>query len=140
MREIKFRLRDKDNKIIGYEIWNSDMSRWQYIFTKGNSMGTTCPVCHQTTALESLEFLNRIKYKDSFTGFHDKNGKEIYEGDILSNAPQKIEVRWDSIFGRWFGHYLDNRGTSYFWMGNEFKNYEVIGNIYENPELMKELK
>lgn len=71
-----------------------------------------------------------------FTGLHDKNGKEIYEGDILDNAPQMIRICWDTIGGKWFGHYVDKKRTSSFWLGSEFKNYKVIGNIYENPELL----
>ena len=74
-----------------------------------------------------------------YTGLLDKNSKEIYEGDILDNIPQMIKVCWDSIGGKWFGHYVDKKRTSSFWMGEEFKNYEVIGNIYENSDCLKEV-
>ena len=72
-----------------------------------------------------------------FTGLKDKGGKEIYEGDILDNSSQTIKVCWDSIGGKWFGHYVDKKRTSSFWVGEEFKKYKVIGNIFENSKLLK---
>lgn len=71
-----------------------------------------------------------------FTGLRDKNGHEIYEGDIL-----RTQERWVDKDGRlssvrvqiqvveWTGEYVN----SHYW--HEF--YEVIGNIYENPELLE---
>ena len=102
MREVKFRVWDKTEKIVWYEF---------NIGIGGQS--------------ETKQFILM-----QFTGLKDKTGKEIYEGDILDNAPQMIKVCWDSIGGKWFGHYLDKKITSSFWMGNEFKNYKIIGNIY----------
>lgn len=70
-----------------------------------------------------------------FTGLHDKNGKEIYEGDfitysgITSNGQKIIRVvNYNSDYARFQGG---------MYPLSETKNLiEVIGNIYENPELL----
>lgn len=81
-----------------------------------------------------------------FTGLHDKNGKEIYEGDIINvttvetcecgkdtyDTFKNCEVKWLHTSHAAFG-WRNNRWHT-FEAGQEF---EVIGNIYENPELLK---
>ena len=75
-----------------------------------------------------------------YTCLKDKNGKEIYEGDILTNSYGKIDV---VIFyeNGFFGKSKSNMGKNYYWYNplssDYIKNKEVIGNIYENPELLK---
>jgi uncharacterized phage protein (TIGR01671 family) len=72
-----------------------------------------------------------------FTGLHDKNGKEIYEGDIIEYSKgARWAVKYDETRGRWivYDHEnLDNRATFTL---NSMRTKPVIGNIYENPNLL----
>lgn len=74
-----------------------------------------------------------------FTGLLDKNGKEIYEGDVLQdvNVPTwKYQVLWGK-YG-WIMQMSTGRQTHMMRYHEDQKyEYEIIGNIYENPELLK---
>ena len=68
-----------------------------------------------------------------FTGLKDRNGVEIYEGDLMQHEnPFDIPfvVNWDS---NKLAFEFNNGGTSYVISDSSFT---VIGNIYENPELL----
>lgn len=75
-----------------------------------------------------------------FTGLHDRNGKEIWEGDIVKfetldaiNNQTLVGAIKYSEHGTRFGVEIEHRGLLQF-----YPNYtEVIGNIYENPELIE---
>lgn len=86
---------------------------------------------------------------NQFTGLKDKNGKEIYEGDIIAKRNGKFyqtqdkkhypvfecfeKVQWKEEKGNlnligWWPFNGDN---------DRYKEFEIIGNIYENPELLE---
>lgn len=71
-----------------------------------------------------------------YTGLHDKNGKEIYEGDILKS------MQWNDIYlVKYIGtaFYLcrkGNKGFNKITTWNNAEKSEVVGNIYDNPELL----
>lgn len=70
-----------------------------------------------------------------FTGLLDKNGKEIFEGDIVkNNEDSRIgSVGWNNKWMKW------DVGAEGYWAEDApYVNlyFEIIGNIYENPELL----
>lgn len=79
------------------------------------------------------------------TGLHDKNGKEIFEGDILTNGTDVVDIKRHPTLG----FYTVRNGEENFFGDSisiegferdveEFTQMtEIIGNIYENPELLE---
>lgn len=76
------------------------------------------------------------------TGLHDKNGKEVFVGDIIKctrGCPHEVYLEKEyggTYVGGMPAIYLKGIKEGYAWTGAE----EIIGNIYENPELLEVTK
>ena len=72
-----------------------------------------------------------------YTGLTDKNGTKIFEGDILQNASngKTAVVQWFSEHSA-FMLWCKSENQVYWLYDNDYHNIEVIGNIYDNPELL----
>ena len=99
-----------------------------------------CSVPHIVTSPGVLVGIN-INTVGQFTGLYDKNGTEIYEGDIIKAKTYFYGKEKEIIYEIKFDDDIENDSfgepltIGYCLLGSE---YEVIGNIYDNPELIKE--
>jgi len=71
-----------------------------------------------------------------FTSWKDKNGKEIYEGDIVDTIvlPTPCVVKWDMECAK----FIIDLGAGDYYEFIDIDEIEVIGNRFENPELLEE--
>lgn len=78
---------------------------------------------------------------EDFTGLKDKNGVDIYEGDIISMSTKKpvaiVEFDYCSFVLKWIDKvYKNTRQKEKEPIFRNIHLFEVVGNIYENPELL----
>ena len=77
-----------------------------------------------------------------YTGLTDKNGKKIFEGDICKNTKtfEVVSVKWHGTMAGYVWSKRKENHQHLFDFGELFRaydKYEVIGNIHDNPELLK---
>jgi uncharacterized phage protein (TIGR01671 family) len=134
MRQIKFRAWDKKSCKIHY----FDFSGKTIFAYEGEVCGIILPDM-QTTLMYNEIGLNENLELMQFTGLKDKNGKEIYEGDILKHLKNCIYIDQgyvNSIVVFFEGNFCIKSETPLRIITMSFRP-EVIGNIWENKELLK---
>ena len=122
MRDIKFR------------VWADNLygegKRWYY-FTLDMLLIAPHVVGHMQ---DKLPLPDGIECTCQYTGLKDKNGKEIYEGDVLR--------MWGGSELRFVGTTQDDWEMFYYNTGEriiDITEAEIIGNIYENPEILEDI-
>ena len=114
------------NRQIKFRVWNG------YEMVEDVTVGKHGAFWTSGISKSDIQSLgNTTKYDNylsvmQFTGLHDKNGKEIYEGDIIKGETRNFTVKFEEgMFTTDVGKYILNG------------DYEIIGNIFENAGLVK---
>ncbi len=130
------------SRIIKFRAWDTQKNKMYSAEELGQDELTINPdgrgfVNVSSSSQRLSQYMHHI-HPLQFTGHLDKNGKEIYEGDIISTriAGEKLLVSWNKTYASFC---LDRKGWLYsHWFGESCnpEDCEVIGNVYENPELI----
>ena len=117
-------------------------------WVEGNAMipnprfgGETCIISHDAP-FNSFCYEVDPESVGQYTGLTDKNGKKIFEGDIIEFNNDFNKTKWRVVFGMNYGYGIN----SPCFILKDFRNATspfnekmvIIGNIYDNPELMEE--
>jgi len=133
----KISYRGTMNRELKFRVWNHTEGHWNGMRCKDFQS------CGDLICLNGIylipESVSRNHTVQQYTGLKDKNGVEIYEGDIVKVYSEEFEnenftgkvIFDEGSFLTWINK-NDIRGV---WSGD---NIEVVGNIMENPELLKQ--
>lgn len=124
-REIKFRAWHKDLKKM-FKIGQITLEKgtWNFEPNDRDFIGMSIPFQPSFVLMQ-------------YTGLHDKNGKEIYEGDIVGDNKIKWIVKWNK--NRMGFSLYPTTEQLYDEMPINVENklgFKILGNIYDNPELL----
>lgn len=146
MREIKFRAYDSHYKYMNYKVLVGIYGEWEKV--KDDENYTACSMWIEPEKVDykcephwtHFEPYHKDIHLMQYTGLKDKNGKEIYEGDIVAEKGHYVnsdrlvyqKIQWKENYSCWL------RGEYQRLTPKNIKTYqiEVVGNIYDNPELL----
>lgn len=117
MREILFRGKSVDHNSWEYGYYFISEGRHYIQWAVKNDKMTWCQVHPESVG--------------QFTGLLDKNGKKIFEGDLLMSNGKMFYVKYRDLYTEFFMETLDN--TYSLSLGGDGPSIEIIGNIHDSP-------
>jgi uncharacterized phage protein (TIGR01671 family) len=135
-REIKFREKNKDIGWVEGQV-AYDLNEDTYIIREVEQ--------DSSYGLEEAMLFAIMWYRvdketiGQYTGLKDENGKEIYRGDIVQGLfadQEESEIKGQVIYSKGQASYIVIASNNDEWELGYLDNLEVIGNIYDNPELL----
>lgn len=123
-----------------FRLWDDDNNEFDYIDLAGDTQDLIEILHIYSNYFSDTWLQNNPKLIQQCAGLKDKNGKLIYEGDILQQSDGIIDqVYWNNGCYLHNGTAITNYDPMYQgdWWAKEVKTYEIIGNIYENAELLE---
>ena len=137
MKDIKFRAWDKSDKVMANVLEvrfdNEELIKVGYTFDGSDDIEKAC-----------LRYPSQVELMQ-YTGLKDKNGKEVFEGDIVQGFERTGEYSGEGFYYKAIIQWSEERcgwealtiGDEESYPANDFDFDEIIGNIYENGDLLK---
>ena len=132
MREILFRGKSK----------SINKGKWIYgSFIKDTDLNACC-IINKSLVYELVD----RETVGQFTGFIDKNGKKIFEGDIVEFTDKytgekgRAEIVFEAFKWKYSGCYYGVNPIVWLCIDDKSIEFEIIGNIHDNPELLENKK
>ena len=134
MRELRARVLRENGEIIGYDRWDQSMG-WTHVDLRDEPSEDGSPWVRHGTLPDA--FPERF-IRELWTGLKDREGTDIYEGDILEWSEKDEESGDVEIYREAVCWLYDSWGNTFCDLGDIHLISKVIGNIHENPDLLVE--
>jgi uncharacterized phage protein (TIGR01671 family) len=126
-----------------YRAWDKMRKEMNYKVLVGNcdeeDENWTCPIIWNEEAKDWLHF-DDYKCIMLSTCLVDKNGQEIFEGDIVDYKGRKAVIKWHGSYASFIYRFIDEPQTikpEWNILYLAYTKFEIVGNIYENPEFLE---
>lgn len=124
------------NRDLRFRVWCKDYNEWEkdYCFLSQNGVPYQVLKGGRIVAIRPENHIVQF-----YTGLNDKNGKAIYDGDIITCPQFTLEEAFVGVVEFWNCAWTAYEGKYQvrLQLGVGLK-YEILGNIFENPELLKQ--